>query len=289
MIKSFSVVAMAALVFVGCNSGGTDNGAKAATLADAKKLAQSIGTGPSVGEAVGNLGTKNLGTLGSKSRSVVENSCPNGGSMIVNFDENQFTMGQIPTSMNMSMQMNNCNENGEITNGKMNFKLTNLSESMDNMHMTISFPTKFTVTVDGKTATIDAGGSMGMHEEPPYTVMTINMMMHDGSESFGGKNLVYKMKDNNDGSSEIFPASGEENFGTGVYFKVDPSYDASKTPMVTDDSGVLQVGGLFKYLDGANHKVEVEATATNEVTVWVDENGNGSHDAGESEVVSVAN
>ncbi len=286
MIKSFSVAAMAVLVLAGCNSGSTES-TKAATLADAKKLAQNITTGPSVGEAVGSLGTQNFGSLDSKSRSVIEDSCPYGGSMVVNFDENQFTTGQVPTSMSMSMQMKNCNADGEITNGKMNFTMTNLSENMDNMDMTISFPTNFTVTADGKTATINAGGSMRMHQESPYQVMTINMMMSDGDESFGGKNLVYKMKENSDGSSEIFPVSGEENFGTGVYFRIDPSYDASQTPMVTDYNGDIQVGGLFKYLDGANHKVEVEVTATNAVTVWVDENGNGSHDAGESEVVSL--
>ena len=208
MIKSFSVLAMAALVLVGCNS-GSNASAKAATLTDAKKLAQNITTAPSIGKSIGSKGTSNVKTLGSKSRSVTENRCSNGGSMTVSFDESQFMTSQIPTSFSMSMNMKNCKEDGEQTNGTMKFTMKNLSDSMDNVDMTISFPTNFTVTADGKTATIDAGGSMRMQTQDPYDVMTINMTVHDGAETFGGKNLVYKMKENSDGSEEIFPVSGE--------------------------------------------------------------------------------
>ncbi len=285
MIKSFSVVAMAALVLVGCNSGSKSDVSKAATLADAKKLAQNIGTGAEIGQSVSSLGRKNTSDLGSKSRSVSTQACQNGGNMAIDYDENQFVVGQIPTSMKMKMTMNQCVEDGETVNGTMVFDMKNLSDSMDSMDIEVSFPTDFTITAEGKTATIKKGGSMKMQSQEPYEVMTINMTMTDGSETYGGKNLVYKMKESAN-SYEIFPVSGAENFGTGVWFTVDPNYDASHTPMVTDMSGDLQVGGLFKYLDGANHKVEVEATATNEVTVRVDENGNGSFEASEVEVIT---
>ncbi len=288
MIKYFSVVAMAALVMVGCNSGSKSSEPKAATLADAKKLAQNIGTGPEMGQNISSLGrksTNNIGNLSSKSRSVVNQACQNGGSMAIDFDENQFAMGQVPTSMKMTMAMNQCAEEGEIVNGTIAFNMKNFSENMDTMDTEISFPTDFTVTAEGKTATIKKGGSMKMQTQAPYEVMTMNMTMTDGSETYGGKNLVYKMQDAGN-SFEVFPVSGSENFGTGVWFTVDSHYDASQTPMVTDMNGDLQVGGLFKYLDGANHKVEVEATATNEVTVRVDENGNGSFEASEVEVVT---
>jgi outer membrane lipoprotein-sorting protein len=292
MIKSFSVAAMAVLVLVGCNSGSTEGSStKAASLADAKKLAQNITTGTSLGSSVGSIGSiagQSINTLSTKStRSTFNQSCLNGGNMAMTFDENQFSYSSTPKAMDMAIEMQNCNQNGEISNGKITFKIQNLSG--DNMNMDISFPTNFTTIADGKTMTIKAGGSMQMKHEAPYEVMILNIEVTDGSESYGGENLVYKMKENSDGSSEVFPVSGKENFGTGVYFMVDPNYDASRTPMVIDHSGNLQVGGLYKYLDGANHHVEVEVTATNEVTVWVDENGDGNHDANEVEVVPLGN
>jgi outer membrane lipoprotein-sorting protein len=289
MIKSFSVAAMAVLVLVGCNSGGReDSSTTAASLSDATKLAKNITTGTSIGNSVGNLAGNSINTLSAKStRSTFNQSCLNGGNMAMTFDENQFANHNAPSVIDMAIEMQNCNQDGEVSNGKITFKIKNISDN--NMDMEISFPTNFTTVSDGKTMTIQAGGSMRMRQEAPYEVMTLNMEVTDGSESYGGENLVYKMKENSDGSSEVFPVSGKENFGTGVYFTVDSNYDASRTPMVMDYSGNLQVGGLYKYLDGANHRVEVEATATNEVTVWVDENGDGNRDENEVEVVPVGN
>jgi hypothetical protein len=115
--------------------------------------------------------------------------------------------------------------------------------------------------------------------------MTINMKVIDGTETYGGKNLVYYTKENSDGSSEFFPKSGQEDIGTGVYFTVDPNYNASQTPMVTDMNDKLQIGGLFKYLDGKNHKIQLEATAVDKLTISVDENGNGTFEASEVETI----
>jgi len=279
MMKSFSLAAMAVLVLVGCNSGG-DN-AQAATLADAKVIAENIGNSVSFGESLNSQGNNTIGTFNTKSRSVFSQACSNGGNMFIDFDQTQIVSGQEPTNMKMSMKMVNCVEGGTITNGKMVFDISN----GDNIDM--SFPTDFTVTENGQTMKVFAGGSIKTKEQAPYEVMTINMRMSDGTATYGGKNLVYKMKENSNGSVEIFPASGEENFGTGIYFKVDPNYNAGQTPMVSDYNGNLLAGGMFKYLDGVNHKVEVEATAVNEVTVRVDENGNGTFEENEIESITV--
>ncbi len=285
MIKSFSLAAMTALMMVGCNSGSTSEGATAATLADAEVIANKIGSSVSIGNDLGKQGTNGLGSLSTKSRSLFNQSCLNGGNMIMNFDENQFITGQQPTSVNMRMEAVNCVEDGETINGKMVFDIAMGSDDFTAMDM--SFPTDFTVTAQGQTMKIFAGGSMKIEEQAPYEVMTINMRMTDGTETYGGKNLVYKMQERDNGEMLIFPVSGEENFGTGAYFKVNPNYDASLTPMVTDYEGNLQAGGLFKYLDAANHKVEVETTAENEVTVRIDENDNGSFEENEIKIVPV--
>jgi len=286
MIRT-SIAAVAILVLVGCGGTGSTSKkseTKAATIADAKKMAENIGIGVGIGNGISKIGESSRKAVTPKSRSIKEESCPNGGSIKMDFDENQFMVGQIPTTIEMGIEMINCVADGEITNGKMKFVMTNFTE--DAIDATISFPTDFTFTADGETGKINAGGSIQIKEQAPYEVMTINITAVHGAETYDGKNLVYKMKTNDDGSVEEFPVSGEENFGSGVYFKVDPGYDASQTPMVTDFSGNLR-SGLFKYLDGANHKVEAEVTATNEVTVRVDENGNGTFEPNETETINL--
>ncbi len=85
--------------------------------------------------------------------------------------------------------------------------------------------------------------------------------------------LVIKAKEDTT-SVSIYMPSGEMRIGK-VYLKVDPNYDNSKTPFVINDDGSLQKGGLIKFLDILNHKMEIEAISSNEIEFRVDQNGDG--------------
>ncbi len=85
--------------------------------------------------------------------------------------------------------------------------------------------------------------------------------------------LVIKAKKDTT-SVSIYMPSGEMRIGK-VYLKVDPNYDNSKTPFVINDDGSLQKGGLIKFLDILNHKMEIEAISSNEIEFRVDQNGDG--------------
>ncbi len=152
MIKSFSLAAMTVLVLVGCNSGG--DSAQAATLADAKVIAENIGNSVNFGDSLSSQGDSSIGSFNTKSRSVFNEACPNGGRMVMDIDESQFIYGQEPTSYKMTIEAVNCVEDGATTNGKMTFEMSSESD------MTISFPKDFTVNENGQTMKVFAGGSM---------------------------------------------------------------------------------------------------------------------------------
>ena len=85
--------------------------------------------------------------------------------------------------------------------------------------------------------------------------------------------FVIKAKEN-DTSISFYMPSGEMRVGK-EYLKVDPSYDGSKTPFIINDDDSLVTGGLMKFLDILNHKIEIEAISSNEIEFRVDENGDG--------------
>jgi hypothetical protein len=287
MIKKISVVAVMALFVVGCGSTGSKSKVDsttptASTLSDAKALAENLGGGVVVANTFGK-DAKSITSNSTKTRSVQSVPCDE-GSMVMDFDENILKSGTMPTSFEVKMEMKNCKEGTSLSNGKMNMTIDNFTS--ENPNYLITFPTDFTGTDDGKSYKILKGGSMKATSNYPLSTVTINFEMQEGSKSYGGKNLIYKIQENSDGSIGYFPVSGQENFGTG-YYTVDPDYDASVSPMLMDGQGAMQVGGLFKYLDGANHKTEVEITATKEITVRVDLNANGTFESDEVEVVKV--
>ena len=57
-------------------------------------------------------------------------------------------------------------------------------------------------------------------------------------------------------------------------FTIDSTYDYYLSPMVIDAQGVLQKGGLFKFINRENHQVTIEATDINEFTIKVDLDAN---------------
>ena len=283
MLKSISVVLVLALVGCGGSGGSSSSTSKAATVEDAKLLAKGAVTAKEFGDSFKKQAGDNSGTKKTKAIIDVSDQCVSGSMSYDMSDKylNDIKRDATPKEYEMSIIADNCKDiNGDIENGTMSFKMS-LDDSDDNFE--VSFPTDYTYNGSDGTYKMFKGGSMKIQEGTPYDTMTIDLKISEDGKIYEGKNLVYKMKEEAD-RVETFPIRGEENFGNGVLFRVDTTYDASKTPMV-EIGEHLQSGGLFKYLDGVGHRVEVEATGVDEVTVWVDENGDDKRSDNELGVI----
>ncbi len=268
MIKNFSLVAMAALVMVGCNSGSntTTNTKSVSSYSDAEKLAYAIAKQDGVLESA----TQSKQNKNSKSREVIP--CES-GSMEVFFP---LPIEQVSYDMEPNkMVFHNCKMDGEIANGDLQ-----MQTSADGMTETFFTESGFSVTGGEEQGSILPGGTMSITQDGAWEVLTINLEMNINGVVHGGENLIYRSQLLSDGSSIEYPVSGKEKIGDSAYFTVDPVYDASATPFKTDANGDLR-SGLFRYIDQNQHSVELKITGKNVVSVWVDENGNDSRDAEE--------
>jgi hypothetical protein len=281
MLKNISVVLLLALV--GCGGSGGSISSKSATVADAKLLAKGAISVKEFGDSFKKDLSDNINIKKTKAIVDVSEECVNGSMSYDMSDKyiNALKNGLNPKEYEISIIAKNCEDiDGNIANGTMSFNIS--LEDSDNS-FDVTFPTDYTETTKEGTYKIFKGGSLHMQGGEIYDTMVMNLKMSEDDITYEGKNLVYKIKDEGD-RVETFPISGEESFGNGVLFRVDTDYDASKTPMVEIDEK-LQSGGLFKYIDGVGHRVEVEATGIDEVTVWVDENADGKRSENELGII----
>ncbi len=97
------------------------------------------------------------------------------------------------------------------------------------------------------------------------------------------RNLFLVMKEDESGSS-FYIASGEISTDE-YYFKVDPSFDPSKTAIIANENGT--VSGAIHLIDGAGHKIEISINTSNRIEIWVDENGDGIRSENEKMIQSI--
>ncbi len=189
-------------------------------------------------------------------------------------------MANIPTQIESTITYRNCLEDGGILNGSIKFESTEKSDKM-------TYLTPFTFVSDEEKITIRPG-TVELLREGEWEKLIINVEMTINGITRGGENLVYKGKDLPDGGSIEFPVSGKEKIGDSAYFRVDTTYDASQTPFKTDKRGKLLPGGLFRYVDGQNHRVELEATGIDQITVRVDSDGDGNFSDDEVSLIDIS-
>lgn len=268
-IKKYSVVALATLVMIGC--GASDDGKTTqkdlSSYSDAEKLAYAL-VNQKKALSVGESEEK-------KSRDILE--CQNGGSM--DFGERDYSdfLNNGPTTM----IFRNCDDGYGTTNGTMKMDLDNYGNG------TMTFLTDFSFKDATDEGLIKQGGRVEMHTEGDWEVATINMVVVFNGVTHGGENLIYRSRELPNGGYEEYPVSGKEKIGDSSYFTVDPSYEAWKTPFISNANDEL-ISGLFKYLDANDHAVELEITAKDAVTVRVDENGDGAFSDTEQSTIDLS-
>jgi len=155
-IKIYSVALIGALVLTGCGGSSNDSNSQTKEL-NIKKFSQGIenlSDAEKLAYVVANQNKLTKSTDSNKKRSRYLQSCQNGGSMDFVIDGNL----QNP---DMLIKYYNCNEDGEISNGKMKFE--NMSD--DGESGKIIFVTDFRVTGGSDEVFVKKGGTMERFKE----------------------------------------------------------------------------------------------------------------------------
>ncbi len=268
-------------LFTGCgssNSTDTTSTNLDPVSSEAKTLAKSVTLQGMFGDQLSST------TQTTQSRSLRDvqsftQNCANGGtmSMTSNFDPTSFENDNFDFNnftSTSTMRFDNCIEDGAIVNGAMEMSTTFIENKMT---ITMKYIEDFTFEEGEDKVKILKDSYMidEMRDDNTFiTTETITALFNDQQYQTKDFKTVMFFDNYNTG---FYPVSGEE-IVDGVTYRVDESYDASKTPMMIDNNGDLLKGGKSKYLDGENHPVTLEATNKNEITVSVDTDGDGQAD-----------
>ena len=281
LTKLISASAIASILLLsGCKSGGNDNPTQntAPVSDEVKTLAKSITLQGVFGDQLSS-GKSNIQGRSLRDMQSFTQNCTNGGTMsIMNdfdptmFDNDNFNFNNFTSTS--TMRFDNCIEDGAVVNGAIEMT-TNFIENT--MKITMKYIEDLTFD-DGKDKVKILKDSYMIDEMKDdntfITTETITALFNDRQYKTKDLKSVMFFNNNNIG---FYPLSGEEIID-GKTYRVDESYDASKTPMIIDQNDDLLKGGKFKYLDEANHPVTLEATDKNEITVSVDTDGDGQAD-----------
>ena len=268
MIKNLKIYSLALLlagIFIGCGSSGDTDSSTSTTTKNVSQDLSNFSDAEKLAYAIANQNKALSKGKQKKKRSRILQSCQNGGTM--NMDVNVSDYSHPVTTVTYD----NCLEDGDITNGSLKFE-------GDENNGQITYLTNFTYSGEDEVSV--KPGSVKFIDEGNWKKMIINVEITVNGVTRAGHNLIYKGKELSDGSSIEFPVSGKEKIGDSSFFTVDTSYDASKTPFKSNANDEL-LSGLFKYKDDKSHMVELKVTAKEEISVKVDENGDGSFSADE--------
>ncbi len=286
----------AILLFAGCGSNNSANQNSSVipvkpASKETKALAKSILFHGRLGDNLSSMSqarqARSTRALGDQDQ--VE-ACENGGTYTTtytgipdpndpDFNPKDIDPGNMSTGMRMSYD--NCLEGGMLTDGTMEMNTTVSGGNRITTHMT--YLTDFTMGDGSDTFKILKGSYVidEMSDASRFTT-TETMTVLFGEERYESKALKTVMiMDEGAQTLAYYPVSGEERFG-GRSYRVDESYDASKTPMVIDSNGDMLKGGKFRYIDDQNRLITVEVTQKNKMTVSIDTDGDGKADETET-------
>jgi hypothetical protein len=264
MIKSFSAVAIATLVLVGC--GGTGSGSEtgsSAFVAKNKKAATIQGL-----KSFGNNGVAQDESKFTKVQSSYnankDDWTPSASSDSTGVCESgSMTLPQQQNGGNFSFAANNCKNGATTVDGAVSIQADESQKSG-----TIEVTRDFTLVEGTDTFSIQKGSKV----VATGTSLTANFQAKVNDEIFSASNLSVSYNLNDDAPVVSFN-SGEINMGD-YYFK----FVEQVRPFT---GGEQLTSGLLKLVDGAGHKVEIAVTAPDVVELRIDENGNGIFEASE--------
>ncbi len=262
MIRSFSTVAMAALVLVGCGGTGSKSEESSAFVSKNDKAATIQGL-----KSFGNNGVAQEETTFTKVSASYESNkdvwTPSSPSSDAPCQSGSMILPQEQNGGDFSFSANNC-KNGETTiDGAVSIQA---SESQESGILEVT--RDFSLVEGSDTFSIQKGSKVVADEHG----LTANVQAKVNGEVLSASNLSvsYDLSEN---APTVSFHSGEVNMG-GYYFKF-----VEQVRPFTGDAQLTS--GLLKLVDGAGHRVEIAVTVPDVVELRIDENGNGTFEANE--------
>jgi hypothetical protein len=182
-------------------------------------------------------------------------SCTNGGTI-------HTTVSASLTSTNgaYTTTYNQCNQNGTITNGTIEYtaSLTDYAnDDLDSLH--IYFITDFTIqdTSNGSVANIKRNSNFTISTLSDRVKLNVSLQATNGTKYYGQKNATYYIYDRGN-NTYIYQTQGRIYINNlNNYVDYDTSYNMSQTPFEYDNNGVL-ISGEAHYLMANNGKLKIK-------------------------------
>ncbi len=255
MIKSFSLVAMAALVMVGCGSSGK-SGEPAAQFVTKNTNAVTISGLQSLGETVSKDSLISVKSSASNTYSkdsdtgYVDNGQP--------CDTGSMTFSGGEGSSSFSLDAQNCVKDGSTMNGALSATISEASKTASGTVLR-----DFTVVEEGVNLFLAKGSKVSINNQ----IIRADFQAEVNDEVISADNLSVNFAERSNGASFSF-TSGKVNIA-GYYFE----FVSQPSPFVIGESGIES--GILRLKDGAGHKVELVVESVNHLYLGVDENGDG--------------
>lgn len=202
-------------------------------------------------------------------------ACSQNGNINISGSGNDASGGKVTISYNQ------CKEAGVTMNGKMSMEIR--MNNGEPSYMKLSIPSDFSVMDAYESMTLYAGSTMVMDNIGEYMEsfdMTNSMKMSLGSKLYGSENSKWHIEETYSGL-EMYQISGKEYIDNMTsYVTFDTSYDMSQTPFVFDYNGLSS--GTAQYIGENNGKIKIDVTNTNEVTVFIDSDNDGTFESEET-------
>ena len=295
----FSTVALLFLL-QGCGGSSSNDGKKAPSgevSKEVKSFAYAFKDGISIGSMVEKSSSSAEDTLTnsfkmSKSLESVKyekeslQSCSNGGtkkvSTDVDFDNltEELAFNLFRTGFSLSMDMNDCIEDGTKTDASMSMTV---KVKNDLMSMDIKFNrnSTFEEIETGEIVTVYKDSNMSMEEISDYEELVTESIKATSSTGKSYESIALTTHEFSAESSNSFYEVSGKIVHKDVTYRVDENYDGSKTPMVIDDEGNV-ISGTAKYFNVKNEHITVKVIGKNKIKISVDGDNDGTDDAEET-------
>lgn len=237
-----------------------------------------------LGNEVSNTISKHIKDININSYSLNETinetySCQSGGSYSVSGSGTQYV------SAAMTMNFNQCNQGGVISNGSVYASISNYDSNADDYKdISIRFTSDFTGTAGSTVAKISKNSYINVnvltyaYGSKATFKLAMSMQATDGTIYFGQKDSIYYFS--TDGyNTQMYQTQGKVYINNLVsYVDYDTSYDMSQTPFVFNGSSITS--GEARYKMSGSGKVKIIVQSNNPIT-YIDADGDGTYELSE--------
>ncbi len=203
-------------------------------------------------------------------------TCLNGGTYSLDA-----TFYEVSSTLAGTLTFNDCNEGGEITDGKTYITMSDIEmiteEEIKFKDASMKFLSNYTITTNSDEATIHKDSSMDISyiSYPSQYKIIITAQYTDGKGTYKIENGVYHYTENSY-TNEVYQTEGKTYLNDGSYVEYDEDYDMSKTPLVFEKGSDIPFEGESRCNMAGDAKLKIKVEGKNNPVVSIDKDGDGN-------------